>query len=70
MSLSLKFFFMSVTDKFLPMNESNKLNKPCVLFDYFDYHDIWHILSAIGLFIFMNIIYFMDSKTPNNIIIF
>ena len=70
MSLSLKFFFMSVTDKFIPMNESNKLNKPCVLFDYFDYHDIWHILSSIGLFIFMNIIYFMDSKTKTNIIIF
>ena len=70
MSLSLKFFFMSVTDKFIPMNESNKLNKPCVLFDYFDYHDIWHILSSIGLFIFMNIIYFMDSKNTQNIIIF
>ena len=70
MSLSLKFFFMSVTDKFIPMNESNKSNKPCVLFDYFDYHDIWHILSSIGLFIFMNIIYFMDSKNTQNIIIF
>jgi len=70
MTLSILFFFKSVTDKFLPMNESNLLNKPCVLFDYFDYHDIWHILSAIGLFIFMNIIYFLDSKKPDNIIIF
>jgi hypothetical protein len=70
MTLSILFFFKSVTDKFLPMNESNLLNKPCVLFNYFDYHDIWHILSAIGLFIFMNIIYFLDSKKPDNIIIF
>ena len=66
MTLSLKFFFMAVTDKFLPMNESNKLNKQCVLFNYFDYHDIWHILSAIGLFIFVNIIFFIDTNKPNN----
>jgi len=70
MSLSILFFFKSVTDKFLPMDESNLLNKPCVLFNYFDYHDIWHILSAIGLFIFMNIIYFLDYKKPKNLIIF
>tara|TARA_B110001469_G_C9630243_1_gene315200 strand:- start:60 stop:1085 length:1026 start_codon:yes stop_codon:yes gene_type:complete len=70
MTLSILFFFKSVTDKFLPMNESNLLNKPCVLFNYFDYHDIWHILSAIGLFIFMNIIYFLDSKKPDNVLIF
>ena len=70
MTLSLKFFFIEVTDKFLPMDDSNKLNKPCVLFDYFDYHDIWHILSAMGLFIFMNIIYFIDTKTSNNMAIF
>ena len=66
MTLSIIFFFIAVSDKFLPMNESNKLNKECVLFNYFDYHDIWHILSALGLFIFMNIIFFMDSKTHNN----
>ena len=24
--------------------------KGCVMFDYFDYHDIWHMLSAIGSF--------------------
>ena len=70
LSLSIVFFFIAVTDKFLPMNESNELNKPCVLFNYFDYHDIWHILSAIGLFIFMNIIYFLDSKKPDNVLIF
>ena len=66
MSLSLIFFFIDVTDKFLPMIESNKLNKECVLFNYFDYHDIWHILSAIGLFIFVNIIFFIDTNKPNN----
>ena len=73
LSLSIVFFFIAVTDKFLPMKESNELNKPCVLFNYFDYHDIWHILSAIGLFIFMLIIFFLDSKnndTLETIVIF
>tara|TARA_B110001469_G_C9619121_1_gene308434 strand:- start:384 stop:1535 length:1152 start_codon:yes stop_codon:yes gene_type:complete len=70
LNLSLVFFFIELTDKFLPMNESDALNKPCVLFNYFDYHDIWHILSAIGLFIFMNIIYFLDTHTNENMIIF
>ena len=61
--LSLIFFLKSVTDKLLPLDGSNKLNEPCVLFNYFDYHDIWHIFSSIGLFIFINIVYFMDNST-------
>ena len=70
MILAIIYFFKSVTDKFLTMEESNKLNQPCVLFNYFDYHDIWHILSSLGLFIFMNIVYFLDNKKTENIIIF
>ena len=70
MTLAIAFFLKSVTDKLLPMEASNKLNKDCVLFDYFDYHDIWHILSSIGLFIFINIIYFIDNRQPQNMIIF
>ena len=70
MTLAITFFLKSVTDKLLPMDASNKLNKDCVLFDYFDYHDIWHILSSIGLFIFINIIYFIDNRQPPNMNIF
>ena len=70
MTLAIIYFFKSVTNKFLTIEESNKLNQPCVLFNYFDYHDIWHILSSIGLFIFMNIIYFLDTQKTKNIIIF
>ena len=62
-TLSLIFFLKGVTNKLLPLEKSNKLNKPCVLFNYFDYHDIWHIFSSIGLFIFINIVYFMDNNT-------
>jgi hypothetical protein len=60
-SLSLVYFLKTSSNIFLPIEESNSLNKPCVVFNYFDYHDIWHILSATGLFIFINIVYFMDK---------
>ena len=61
-SLSLVYFLKTSSNIFLTIEESNELNKPCVIFDYFDYHDIWHILSATGLFIFINIVYFMDKN--------
>lgn len=61
-SLSLVFFLKTSTNIFLTPEESNNLNKPCILFDYFDYHDIWHILSSTGLFIFMNIVFFLDRE--------
>ena len=47
-SLSLVFFLKTSSNIFLTIEESNALNHPCVLFNYFDYHDIWHILSATG----------------------
>lgn len=58
---ALIFFEHAITNKFLPHAESNKLNEKCVLFDYFDTHDIWHLLSAFGLYIFLNVIYFIDD---------
>ena len=61
-SLSLVFFLKTSSNIFLTIEESDALNHPCVLFNYFDYHDIWHILSATGLFIFINIVYFLDKN--------
>lgn len=54
------FFEIAVTNKFLTFQESMLLNKPCVLFHYFDYHDIWHFLSALGLVSVMLLVYLMD----------
>jgi len=61
-SLSLVFFLKTSSNIFLTIEESDALNHPCVLFNYFDYHDIWHILSATGLFMFINIVYFLDKN--------
>ena len=30
--------------------ESREFNKECTLLDFFDNHDIWHFLSAFGMF--------------------
>lgn len=62
---ALIFFTHAVSNKFLTHAESDALNEPCALFGYFDYHDIWHFLSAIGLYIFLNIIYFIDDDLRN-----
>ena len=63
--LSLIFFAKTSSNIFLTPEESNALNAPCIVLNYFDYHDIWHILSATGLFIFMNIVYFLDRSIDN-----
>lgn len=57
---ALYFFQLGVTDKFLTPAESKLLNKPCVLFNFFDYHDIWHFLSAVGLASVAMLCYVLD----------
>ena len=38
------------TDKIEAPHVSRTYNKECVGWDFFDYHDIWHILSSFALF--------------------
>ena len=66
-SASLYFFFKSNTNIMLTHEESEELNDSCVLFNYFDNHDLWHILSATALYIFMNLILFIDYDIEYNI---
>jgi hypothetical protein len=46
-----QFYFNGVTDKVKSPAESREMNKRCLetLFNFFDYHDLWHILSSFGL---------------------
>ena len=62
LSLSIFIFNIPVSNKLLTPNESNKLNKPCILFNYFDYHDLWHFISSFGLFLLILNIYLIDKK--------
>lgn len=60
-SAALYFFNQSVTNKLLPIEESNELNQPCILFDYFDSHDVWHFLSATASFLLLIMVYTIDN---------
>lgn len=57
---SLYFFINNPTNIFLSQQESSELNKDCKLLKFFDNHDIWHILSSLGLYLFMNILLYID----------
>ena len=53
----------------LPPAESRHLNKDCVLFHFYDNHDIWHFLSATSLFLSFMILLTWDDdleNTPRN----
>mmetsp|Transcript_10077 Transcript_10077/g.31951 ORF Transcript_10077/g.31951 Transcript_10077/m.31951 type:complete len:469 (+) Transcript_10077:84-1490(+) len=67
--LAIYFFEIPVTNKNLTPAESDALNKPCVLFHYFDYHDIWHSLSAFATMILALGVFWVDddlANTPHN----
>jgi len=60
LATAIHYFNIAVTDKLLTPEESRELNEPCVVFDYFDAHDVWHFLSAIGIFLLMMLLYVLD----------
>lgn len=48
--LALVFFhFKQTTDKVKTPEKSRNLNQECFWMDFFDTHDVWHILSSFAL---------------------
>ncbi|KAK5979799.1 hypothetical protein GCK32_011744 [Trichostrongylus colubriformis] len=45
---ALYFFLVEETDWALTPAQSRARNRPCVLMSFFDYHDLWHITSALA----------------------
>ena len=43
------FTAKATTDKTQTAEESRDLNKSCAVVNFFDYHDLWHILSSFSL---------------------
>ena len=41
---------------------SRTLNKECILWDFFDYHDIWHMLSSFALFMSAYLLIYVTRK--------
>jgi len=55
-------FSIRITDKNEEPYTSREINQECVLLDYFDSHDIWHFLSALGLFSFVISLFILDPS--------
>ncbi|KAJ8978861.1 hypothetical protein NQ317_009005 [Molorchus minor] len=41
--------------------QSRQFNKECILFRFYDYHDVWHFLSAIGMFFTFMVLLTLDD---------
>ena len=44
------FIYLPTTNKTLSPENSRDKNEECVILGFFDWHDLWHILSSFGLF--------------------
>ena len=62
---ALYFFLAASTSWVLPPAESRHLNKECVMFNFYDNHDIWHFLSALSLFLSYMILLCLDDDLTN-----
>jgi hypothetical protein len=49
-SSSLYFFYQEVKSYEVQAAISRMRNRPCILLNTYDVHDIWHILSSFSLF--------------------
>lgn len=41
--------------------QSRQFNQDCALLQFYDYHDIWHFLSAIGMFFTFMVLLTLDD---------
>ncbi|KAH0946843.1 hypothetical protein HN011_008569 [Eciton burchellii] len=56
------YFFVNRTISWnLTPAQSRGYNRPCVLLNFFDYHDIWHFLSALAMFFSFMILLTLDD---------
>ena len=62
MVVALCFFALKAsTDKEKSPSESRDLNHDCVSLDFFDYHDLWHILSSFSLLMGSYLVLFISK---------
>ena len=65
--IALIFFLAkATTNKTESPEKSRDLNKECVSYDFFDDHDMWHILSSCGLFMGALMMIHMSYKLPDD----
>ncbi|XP_014207455.1 SID1 transmembrane family member 2-like [Copidosoma floridanum] len=58
---ALYFFHSKTISWALTPAQSRTHNRPCVLLNFFDYHDIWHLLSALAMFFSFMVLLTLDD---------
>ncbi|NXJ79967.1 SIDT1 protein, partial [Trogon melanurus] len=58
---ALYFFFQNLSSWEETPAESREKNRPCILLDFFDDHDVWHFLSAAALFFSFLVLLTLDD---------
>ena len=56
------FLGLPTTDKVKEPHESRSMNEECFLLDFFDYHDLWHMLSSFALLISAYLLLYATRK--------
>ena len=58
------FFFVILenTDKSIPPWDSRELNKPCIMDDFWDAHDLWHFFASHALMMIVLVV--MQMQKP------
>lgn len=59
---ALYFFFAHLTSWQLSPAASREGNEECLLFQFYDKHDVWHFLSAISLFFSFLVLLTLDDE--------
>ncbi|XP_070549052.1 SID1 transmembrane family member 1-like [Ptychodera flava] len=63
---ALYFFVQGLTKWEKTPAESREGNRDCLLFDFYDHHDVWHFLSAFGLFFTFMTLLTLDDDVDHN----
>ncbi|XP_060828615.1 SID1 transmembrane family member 1-like [Bombus pascuorum] len=58
---ALHFFIHNSISWELTPAQSRNYNKPCILLNFFDSHDIWHFLSALAMFFSFMVLLTLDD---------
>ena len=56
------FFKKATTDKTFAPEKSRDYNRDCIILNFFDYHDLWHILSSHALLMSAYFVMFASHK--------
>ena len=60
------FKALPTTNKAQTPEKSRNENKECILLGFFDYHDLWHILSSFALLMGAHLVMYASYTAPGN----